>query len=221
MAAPAIVSKTLLLFLILHAILMSLATSQPNFVKHYCFDQNGNYTANSQPQCPFVSNLSSNTEIDYGFYNFSNGQNSDKVNVIGMCRGDLKPEACRSCLNNSRILLTQLFQTRRRQLGGMISACCATLLSQYLELLILLLCMISACCATLLYNQNETNVDQILGNRAAAGDSHRMYAQANKTGPSFQTVFAHVQCTPDLLELECNQCLFGNLISYIPKCRQF
>lgn len=80
-------------------------------------------------------------------------------------------------------------------------------------------------------NQNETNVDQynevvgdllrILGNRAAAGDSHRMYAQANKTGPSFQTVFAHVQCTPDLLELECNQCLFGNLISYIPKCRQF
>ncbi|RZB43809.1 hypothetical protein D0Y65_054047 [Glycine soja] len=47
MAAPAIVSKTLVLFLILHAILMSLATSQPNFVKHYCFDQNGNYTANS------------------------------------------------------------------------------------------------------------------------------------------------------------------------------
>ncbi|KAH1035990.1 hypothetical protein AAZX31_20G125400 [Glycine max] len=225
MAAPAIVSKTLLLFLILHAILMSLATSQPNFVKHYCFDQNGNYTANSTFQAnlnTLLSNLSSNTEIDYGFYNFSNGQNTDKVNVIGMCRGDLKPEACRSCLNNSRILLTQLCPNQKEAIGWY-DQCMLRYSTRSIFGI-----MESDPLYNIRNNQNATNVDQYnevvgdllrsLGNRAAAGDSQLKYAQANKTGPSFQTIFAHVQCTPDLTDLECNQCLFGKLISYIPNC---
>jgi hypothetical protein len=43
--------------------------------------------------------MSSNTEIDYGFYNFSAGEYPDKVNAIALCRGDISPEECRSCVN--------------------------------------------------------------------------------------------------------------------------
>lgn len=76
-------------------------------------------------------------------------------------------------------------------------------------------------------NQNATNATvyndvvaellRSLASRAAAGDSRRKFAEANKTAPGFQTIFAHVQCTPDLSELDCNRCLF-NTISYIPTC---
>ncbi|CAA7040628.1 unnamed protein product [Microthlaspi erraticum] len=49
---------------------------------------------------------------------------------------------------------------------------------------------------------------------AAAGGSKRKYAQGNGLGtPSNTTFFAAVQCTPDLSEKDCNDCLsygFGN-----------
>ncbi|RDX85763.1 Cysteine-rich receptor-like protein kinase 26, partial [Mucuna pruriens] len=223
-AAMAIVSKTLLLVLILLVILLPEATAQPGFVNYRCIDKNGNYTANSTFQAnlkTLLSNLSSNTNIDYGFYNVSKGQNSDKVNAIGMCRGDLKAEACRSCLNNSRVLLTRLCPNQKEAIGW------------YDQ------CMLRYSTRSIFGNMefepsyyiwNKRNaptadefnvvVDDLLtslGSRAAKGDSKRKYAEAKKEGPSFQTIFAHVQCTPDLSELQCNQCLF-RAITYIPTC---
>jgi hypothetical protein len=45
--------------------------------------------------------MSSNTKIDYGFYNFSAGEYPDKVNAIALCRGDISPNDCRTCINAS------------------------------------------------------------------------------------------------------------------------
>ena len=80
-----------LLFLGLFVILVSQTTA------HQCNNANGNYTINSAYSANLetvLSNLISNTEIDYGFYNLSHGQNPDKVNALGMCRGDVKPARC-------------------------------------------------------------------------------------------------------------------------------
>ncbi|KAL9317351.1 hypothetical protein ACSQ67_013868 [Phaseolus vulgaris] len=85
--------------------LISLGSAQ----KYVC-DKGGNYTANrtySTNLNTLLSTLSSNTQIHYGFYNFSYGLNTDTVYAIGLCRGDQNPEKCRSCLNNSRVDLTQ------------------------------------------------------------------------------------------------------------------
>ena len=76
---------------------------------HSCLD-NRNYTSNSTYKAnlnQLLSSLSSNTEIDYEFYNFSYGQNPNKVYSIGLCRGDVKPDNCCSCLNNATNLLPQ------------------------------------------------------------------------------------------------------------------
>ena len=53
--------------------------------------------------------------------------------------------------------------------------------------------------------------------QAAAGGSFRKFAMGNATAPNFQTLFSLVQCTPDLSEKNCSDCLveaFGN----IPQC---
>ncbi|XP_027364912.1 cysteine-rich receptor-like protein kinase 26 isoform X2 [Abrus precatorius] len=224
MAAMAIVSAKVLLFIFFSVILVFQATAQPSFVKCFCNNKNGNYTSNSTFHAnlnALLSNLSSNTEIDYGFYNFSIGQNSNKVNAIGMCRGDVKSEACRSCLNNSRVLLTQLCPNQKEAIGWY-DEC----MLRYSNRSIFGTMEIEPSW-NIWNNRNAPNANEFnqvvaellssLGSKAAAGDSHRKFAAANKTGPSFQTIFAHVQCTPDLSGLDCGQCLFG-AISYIPNC---
>ena len=53
-------------------------------------------------------------------------------------------------------------------------------------------------------------------NRAAAGGSLRKYAMGNASAPGFTTIYALVQWTPDLSQVQCNNCLdvvYGNFQS--------
>jgi hypothetical protein len=58
-----------------------------------------------------------------------------------------------------------------------------------------------------------------LRDEAAAGDSRYKYAmdQIAAPAPNFQTIYALVQCTPDLSASECRDCLY-NASGLIPKC---
>ena len=46
-----------------------------------------------------------------------------------------------------------------------------------------------------------------LRSKAASGDSLEKYAAGGAAGPSSQTIFSLLQCTPDLSEYQCNGCL--------------
>ncbi|EOY28558.1 Cysteine-rich RLK 29, putative isoform 2 [Theobroma cacao] len=71
--------------------------------------------------------------------------------------------------------------------------------------------------ACLLNTQDVTNADQFnqalenllnnLSSQAAAEGPLRKYAADNLTAGVFQTVYTMVQCTPDLSEQECGECL--------------
>jgi hypothetical protein len=70
------------------------------------------------------------------------------------------------------------------------------------------------------YDQFKDDLRKLLENlrsKAVAGGSLRKYAAGNATAPNFQTLYALVQCTPDLSELECNNCLDG-AFQGIPNC---
>ena len=178
-----------------------------------CSDK-GNFTDNSTYHInlnTLLSNLTSNTEIDYGFYNSSYGQNTDKVNAIGMCRGDLKPDACRSCLNEYGVVLKEkcpnqmeaivyyedcMLRYSNRSIFGVVE----TSPLGYVE------------------NQDDAlemyQFSQVLGklmeslkNTAKAGDYRRKYATADVSGPISQHIYGLVQCTPDLSAKECDDCL--------------
>ncbi|XP_062160696.1 cysteine-rich receptor-like protein kinase 25 [Alnus glutinosa] len=56
-----------------------------------------------------------------------------------------------------------------------------------------------------------------LRSQAAAGGSDLKFAAGNATAPMFQTLYAFVQCTPDLSELDCNNCLL-EAFQDIPLC---
>ncbi|GLT65403.1 hypothetical protein SLA2020_378390 [Shorea laevis] len=61
------------------------------------------------------------------------------------------------------------------------------------------------------FNQVLRSLLDRLRNRAASGNSTRKFAAGSEAVPGgFQTIYSLVQCTPDLDELECNNCLLGD-----------
>ncbi|XP_073129094.1 cysteine-rich repeat secretory protein 1-like [Henckelia pumila] len=67
-----------------------------------CID-NGNYTSFSTYKDNLETILSSlPTKVDiHGFYNASVGQSPDTAYAAVLCRGDIQPEECRSCIQNA------------------------------------------------------------------------------------------------------------------------
>ncbi|XP_028185921.1 putative receptor-like protein kinase At4g00960 [Glycine soja] len=209
---------------LLFIITISQASAQPSFVNHFCLSDKGRFTANSTYHTnlnTLLSNLTSNTGIDYGFYNLSYGENMDKVNAIGLCRGDVKPDECSSCLNNSTVLLTQLCPNQKEAIGWY-DKCMLRYSNRSIYGV-----METSPLFYLSEITNATDVDQfnqVLGNLmsnltgiAASGDSRRKYAAASATATNIQAIYGLVQCTPDLSQPECKHCLIG-AISEIPRC---
>ena len=83
--------------------------SQPSsYILQSCFE--GNYTNNSTYETnlnQLLSSLSSNKKIN-GFYKSSYVQNPDEVYATVLCRGDVKPDVCRTLVKNSTELITQI-----------------------------------------------------------------------------------------------------------------
>jgi hypothetical protein len=185
-------------------------------VAQYCYNENGNYASNSTyggNLKSVLASMSSNTEIDYGFYNFSSGETPDKVNAIALCRGDISPEECRSCVNaTSHDLLKScpnqkeaimwpdkcMLRYSNRDIFGVMESW--PIIAYY----------------------NTGNVSDVEGfngvlrpllkrlrNSAASGNSTRKFALGSDFAPNFQTISALVECTPDLDQLGCNNCLLA------------
>ena len=223
--AMATISSTLLFFLFwLHVIMTACEDSfGPDFGASKICISSMNYTANSTFNTnlhTLLSTLTSHTEINYGFYNFSHGQNSDKVYAIGLCRGDLKVDECRSCLNSSQANLRQLCPNQKEAISWEEK------------------CMLRYSNRPIFHTMdtsppyymhntyNATDVDEfnkVLGGllrnlreKAAGGDSRRKYATDTAIVANFQPINGLMQCTPDLSRQDCGDCLDWS-ISTLPK----
>lgn len=183
----------------------------------YCENEKGNYTTISTYQTilkQVLSILPSTDGKGNGFYTSSYGQNSDEVYAIGLCRGDVDPHVCCSCLNQSTQLLTQTCPNQKEAIGwfdecmlrysnrsliGLMEThpkfhSWSTQNSSFID-------MDS-------FSQDVKNLLENLKNGAAAGGSLRKYAAENASVlDQFQNLYAFAQCTPDLSQLDCNNCL--------------
>ncbi|KAB2637524.1 cysteine-rich receptor-like protein kinase 29 [Pyrus ussuriensis x Pyrus communis] len=190
----------------------------------YCIDEKGNYTTNSTYQTTLnrlLSSLPSNENGNgYGFYNASYRLNSSNEHIyaIGLCRGDVKEEDCRSYLNNSRYTLPQSCPNRKeviaigwydencmlRYSNRSIYGVMETEPSRYYW-------NINNISSSDLdgFNQELRKLLDSIRSEAAAGGSLRKFAFGNTSAPSFQTIFALAQCTPDISEQSCSDCLVG------------
>jgi hypothetical protein len=206
-------------FILLYPVTLTFAQKDP-----YVCSESGNYTSNSTYRAnlnSLLASMSSNTEIDYGFYNFSAGENPDKVNAIALCRGDISTEECRSCVNASS---NDLLQYCPNQKEAIIWYKKCTV--RYSNKLIFGVMEDSPSLAY--YNvQNVSDVEGFnqvlrplidrLRNQAASGNSTRKFAAGSAAAPDFQTIYALLMCTPDLDKLECSNCLSW-AIGFIPQC---
>ncbi|KAI9127873.1 hypothetical protein K1719_000866 [Acacia pycnantha] len=199
------------------------AASQPEFRSYRC-SSNSNTTSNTYQTNlnTLLSNLTSNKQIDYGFYNHSYGNYPNTIYAVGLCRGDVMPDFCRSCLKNSSILLPRLCPNQKQAFGMydecMLSYSNTSILGNQVNPIVTVY-MRNANSATSWnqYNQVLVGLLRNLISRAASGDSNLKFAAGNEDGPDLQTIYAVIQCTPNLNESECNNCLLW-AISQIPNC---
>ncbi|KAF7137894.1 hypothetical protein RHSIM_Rhsim07G0197100 [Rhododendron simsii] len=218
--------ELLFLYLILLNIL-TLTVSQPDLQYHFSIPESGNYSTNSTYQRnleTLLSSLPSSTDR-YGFYSSSFGEDPDRVNAIVLCRGDVDLNTCRSCINDSTIKLPQLVPNYKEAIGWYdycmlrysnksIYGIQATRPSYYMW-----------------NTENASSVNEFnlalrslldgLRSQAVSGGAHRKFATNNTVGPDFQTIYGLMQCTPDLSQIDCNNCLLSaaQRIPQIPRLR--
>ncbi|KAG8382558.1 hypothetical protein BUALT_Bualt05G0089900 [Buddleja alternifolia] len=205
------------IFLILTNISSTFVTAQP-----FCLDT-GNYASNSTYSHnlnTIFSSLSSNMSPQ-GFHNASLGQNPDRVNVIALCRADVQPDACRSCVHNATIELLHSCPYQRQAImyrqfctlrysddsifGNMASSPPAIFYN------------VANVTSPQLFNDDlRALLDQLRG-QAASGGSLIKVAAGDRAAPDFQTIYALLQCSPDISTDDCNRCL-AIAAQRIPEC---
>ncbi|XP_047310309.1 cysteine-rich receptor-like protein kinase 44 [Impatiens glandulifera] len=213
-------------FLTCFIILLCSALAQENLLQHFCIDRTGFYNDGSMYQTNLNNLLSTlPSQIDqFGYTNSTSGQVPDQANAVVLCRGDVDPDTCRNCATSSIPILTGLCPRNNEAVGWWDS------------------CMLRYSNQTLTgpesiaenetfwnYNDktNATNPVQFkevaqslledLKTKAETGGSRLKFAAGNHIGPDFQTIYAIVQCTPDLSEVSCSDCL-TRTISLYPNC---
>ncbi|PPS16756.1 hypothetical protein GOBAR_AA03826 [Gossypium barbadense] len=215
------------------AFFLTVTVAQQEPLYHFCSDQSGNFTRNSTYQTNLDRLLSSftlNTSNENGFYNFSSGQGSNIANALALCRGDVNSSDCFTCINNANDELRNRCPYQREAIIGY-DYC----MFRYTNRTILGVAETSP--SFYMWNPNNvTNVDAFnqavsslmdnLTNIASTGTSLGKFATGSVRIP-FLTIYALVQCTPDLEDTVCQSCLLqaiGEIPNYCDRkqgCRVY
>ncbi|XP_022723383.1 putative receptor-like protein kinase At4g00960 isoform X2 [Durio zibethinus] len=211
--------KVLVSFLSHLLISISLATALN------CYDT-GNFTTNStygKNRDLILASLPANVSANGGFFTATIGQDSNKVYALGLCRGDFSSDACYSCLNSS---IPDLIAKCPNQKGAMSWAgnLCLVRYADRSFFGILELDPTDAGYNTGDINYNLTQFDPVweslmdsVVRKASMGSSKLKYATGETVFTAFQTIYALMQCTPDLSQKNCDSCLRES-VSYYERC---
>ncbi|BFG35441.1 hypothetical protein CerSpe_217150 [Prunus speciosa] len=213
----------------LSPVLFLMISTQSLAVEHWCSNDKGNYTTNSTYHTNLNALLSSfispsNNGNGYGFYNSSYGENPDQVYAIGLCRGDHTWYACRNCL--IQIVQQQPEFCPNQKEAFIVNEECMLRYANrsiygHME---------TVPAFPLVYgNDVSSSVDgfiqklrtllEDLRGQAAGNGLLRKFAEGNANAPNSTIIYGVAQCTPDLTEQVCSDCLVGAL-GHIPKCCQ-
>ncbi|WCJ20322.1 cysteine-rich RLK (RECEPTOR-like protein kinase) 8 [Euphorbia peplus] len=199
------------------------AAGQPVLLYKDCGGQ-GNYSDNSNYHKNLKSLLTSmysNTQIPYGFYNFTACEEPDRVYGIALCRPDISPPLCQTCIKNVSDSLPVLCPNFKETVGEQDDCLVRYTFRPVFRLTemgpyfwVYSLKNISDVVG---FNLSRSALLFRLGNLAAAGDSRYKYATGQIEASESGTIYGLVQCTPDLTGSECRQCLI-NATGLIPQC---
>ncbi|KAI3823892.1 hypothetical protein L1987_05337 [Smallanthus sonchifolius] len=218
-----IVAKTWKLFFLILIILNLVTLLVSQDLQFPTCDGSANFTINGTYQSNLddaISSLTSDTSIRYGFYNQSVGQTPDQANAVGLCRGDVEPDDCRRCINEAGMRLRETCPNQKAAIGWYDNC-----MLRYSNVTILGINPDTQVTRIASNRNNASNVDQFnqglnrllnqLRTDSSSGGSLRKYAANTTIGPGFTTIYGYMQCTPDLSEIQCYNCL-DSAVRYIP-----
>ncbi|GAV65081.1 Pkinase domain-containing protein/Stress-antifung domain-containing protein [Cephalotus follicularis] len=166
-----------------------------------------------------LSSLASNTTKNGGFYvNNTIGEDPNKVYALAICSGDSSPAACSSCINStSQNLISNcpvqydafswdecLVRYARGSFFGVVTQDPVTSLYNT---------------GTISWDEGgfyeiwSNLMDQLVA-KASMGSSRLKYATGQANISFFQNIYAQMQCTPDLSQSDCDNCLRQNVGRY-------
>lgn len=214
-------SRMLFFFCCIVLHLVALTVAQP--LNQFCIPKQGNFTKNSAYKANLNRLLASfplKTK-NHGFYSASYGPKGSRVNAMAICRGDVKPENCRSCINKSTIELQKLCPSQKeaiiwydqcmlrysnRQLIGKMEFG-PWLFWGYSQK------YVSKANAKAFNLALRTLLNNLKAKAASGGPLLKFATGSNKS----PKIYALVQCTPDLSKKQCTECL-TNATALLPQC---
>ncbi|KAL4369074.1 hypothetical protein GQ457_05G030140 [Hibiscus cannabinus] len=214
-----------LLFLLALSLVFTFSTAQnSNPTASRCSNDRGNFTAGSAYETnlnTLFSSFSSIAANDYGFYNLSVGQTPDQVNAIALCRGDVQPDVCLSCINNATTEITSVCPNQK-EAGIWYDLCMLRYSNRSIfgvpdRSFINTLWNLANVTDAESFNAALNNLLVDLMSRASSGGSLRKFATGNVIDPVLQPIYALEQCTPDLSQEDCTTCL-ETALQEIPRC---
>ncbi|KAK2644340.1 hypothetical protein Ddye_019535 [Dipteronia dyeriana] len=194
----------------------------------HCYST-GNFTGDSTYATNrnlLLSSLASN--INSGFYNTSIGQEPDKVYGLALCRGDVSSEDCSSCVSSTsqHIMSTCQIQKEALMWDGDPAPCFVHYADRSLFGKLGIDGPINPYYIGNNLTMNLTEFDQIwqplmenTAKEASMGFSRLKFATKEANFTSIQTIYALMQCTPDLSQSDCYSCLTRCVAEYINCCQ--
>ncbi|GAB4826729.1 Cysteine-rich receptor-like protein kinase [Ancistrocladus abbreviatus] len=202
-------------------------SAAPTSLKTYCPSTTATFAANSIYQKSLnnlLSSLASNATQANGFYNATSGGSGRVETIYGifLCHGDDTTDVCKTCVNRA---ISDLTENCRRSKEVII---------WYDECLVrysnksffgqLDDGFVFGLVNTQNITGNVTEFMQLLSDtlntlavKAANGGSGKKFTTMEAKYNSFQTLHTLAQCTPDLSENDCIQCL-RKCIGTFPRC---
>ncbi|XP_031128293.1 cysteine-rich repeat secretory protein 38-like [Ipomoea triloba] len=190
---------------------------------HYAEQVNKMYTQNSIYHTNLntvLSSLSSNLN-QYGFSYVSMGDNPDRVSATALCRGDVEQDICHSCVEDACGNTVQSCPNQKEAFGGydecMIHYSNVSTLGSWSRLPEIYMWNVENSSSPGQFIQELQKLLEGLRDCAANGFPLRKFAAGNTTGPALQTIYAAVQCSPDLSAQDCTDCLVSAFPDF-PRC---
>ncbi|KAJ0046122.1 hypothetical protein Pint_06602 [Pistacia integerrima] len=200
-----------------------ITAQQPKYRYHICtntstFTPNSAFSRNLNQT---LSSLLSNATLSNVFHNTTTGglQDPDRANGLFLCRGDISPELCQSCVKASSENIITLCPNQKQAIiwydECMLRYSNRSIFAVMEEEPGAYLWNINNVTSPSEFNETLGNLMTTLVNEAVG--SSNFFATEDMNLTTFSRLYGLVQCTPDIFSSDCNICLTA-CVGEIPTC---
>ncbi|PKI67026.1 hypothetical protein CRG98_012564 [Punica granatum] len=214
-------SSIILLFLLFYYLAI------PTQINAHCYN-NGNFTANSTyagNRRLLLSSLPFKVEANGGFFSGSLGTSPDTVFALSFCRGDLPAQNLTAFANSTSMGLMESCPSQKQGAAFEDGFCNVRysdspiygILDMSIPLMVYNTMDLGMSWDS--FNQTWWNHLESLAVTASKGSTRLKFATGEASLPDSRTIYALLQCSPDLSESDCLRCLIHSIGDYQNCCR--